>query len=548
MDNLRFILILALGFVLLMLWQEWEKDYGGVLAPTSQQTANGPQDTDVPVAPVLSEEQNGILSLTNNVPGVDKADEQPIKVKTDLYQISIGRIGGGIDKVELLKYPVALDKPEQPTLLLNDTQSLFYVVQGGLINKKTWLTRKETFISPSDDYILQGHENKLVVPLIWISDDGTKVKKIYEFTRDSYLIAIRYEVENQSEKIWEGSAYNELRRSDPGRESHLLLTYTGAAVSSPEKRYRKISFGDMEDESLDEDIVDGWAAMLQHYFVSAIIPASREQVNNYYTRKRGDSFVIGAVTPGISVKQSETGVLEQKLYIGPKIQSRLEKIAPSLELTVDFGLLWFLAKPLFWCLEKFYRITGNWGWAIVLVTLMLKLIFFKLSETGYKSMANMRRVQPRLMAIKDRYKGDRARLNQAMMDVYKKEKINPLGGCFPILIQIPVFIALYWVLLESVELRQTGFIFWLTDLSAPDRFFVLPLLMGVTMLIQQKLNPAPMDPVQQKVMTILPIIFTVFFAFFPSGLVLYWVVNNVLSIAQQWVITRSIDRKATSQS
>ena len=289
--------------------------------------------------------------------------------------------------------------------------------------------------------------------------------------------------------------------------------------------------------------------MLQHYFVSALIPASREEKNHYYTLAHNDNrYVIGVITPAISVAPNETGVIEQKLYIGPKVQSKLEEIAPGLELTVDYGVLWFLAKPLFWCLEKFHGITGNWGWAIVLVTLMLKLIFFKLSAAGYKSMANMRRVQPRLLAIKDRYKDDRTRLNQAMMDIYKKEKINPLGGCFPILIQIPVFIALYWTLLESVELRQTGFIFWLSDLSAPDQYFVLPLLMGVTMLIQQKLNPAPMDPVQQKVMSILPIVFTVFFAFFPSGLVLYWVVNNVLSIAQQWVITRSIDRAALSRN
>jgi YidC/Oxa1 family membrane protein insertase len=331
--------------------------------------------------------------------------------------------------------------------------------------------------------------------------------------------------------------------------SRILYTYTGAVVSSPEQRYEKLSFDDMEDEKLNLDITNGWVAMLQHYFVSALIPASRDEQNHYYTLATDNNrYVIGAITPATTIPANTAGVIEQKLYMGPKIQSTLEEIAPGLELTVDYGVLWFLAKPLFWCLDKFHGMTGNWGWAIVLVTLMLKLIFFQLSAKGYKSMANMRRVQPRLMAIKDRYKDDRTRLNQAMMDIYKKEKINPLGGCFPILIQIPVFIALYWTLLESVELRQSGFIFWLTDLSAPDRFYVLPLLMGATMLIQQKLNPAPMDPVQQKVMSILPIVFTVFFAFFPSGLVLYWVVNNTLSIAQQWVITRSIDRAATSRS
>ncbi|MFB3090184.1 MAG: membrane protein insertase YidC, partial [Gammaproteobacteria bacterium] len=507
------------------------------------------RDTAVPVVPATPEiQQQSRPSSDNNVHAVSEGEES-INVKTDLYQISIGKTGGGIDKVELLDYPVALETPNEPTLLLNNTLPLFYVAQGGLLSGKGGPTHEAIFSSLSSSYVLEEGESSLIVPLIWESENGIKVKKIYEFTRNSYLVNIRYEVENKSGEPWTGHAYSQLQRSDPGRESRILYTYTGAVISSPEKRYEKLDFDDMEEENLDIDIVNGWAAMLQHYFVSALIPASREEKNHYYTLAREDNrYIIGVITPAISIAINETGVIEQKIYMGPKIQSKLEEIAPGLELTVDYGVLWFLAKPLFWCLEKFHGITGNWGWAIVLITLMLKLIFFKLSAAGYKSMANMRRVQPRLMALKDRYKDDRARLNQAMMDIYKKEKINPLGGCFPILIQIPVFIALYWTLLESVELRQTGFIFWLSDLSAPDQYFVLPLLMGATMLIQQKLNPAPMDPVQQKVMSILPIVFTVFFAFFPSGLVLYWVVNNVLSIAQQWVITRNIERAELSRN
>ncbi len=554
MDNLRFILVVALSLVLLMLWQEWEKDYGvsrEALAELNkvQEGETERRDTAVPVVPVTPEIQQPPLSTSdNNVPAV-MAGEEPIRVKTDLYQISIGITGGGIDKVELLDYPVTLETPDQPTLLLNNTSPLFYVAQGGLLSEKGGPTHEAKFSSLSSSYVLEEGQSSLIVPLFWQSENGIKVKKIYEFTRDSYLVKIRYEVENLSGEPWIGHAYSQLQRSDPGRESRILYTYTGAVISSPEKRYEKLDFDDMEEEKLDIDIVNGWAAMLQHYFVSALIPSSREEKNHYYTLAHKDNrYVIGVITPAISIATNETGVIEQKIYMGPKVQGKLKEIAPGLELTVDYGVLWFLAKPLFWCLEKFHGITGNWGWAIVLITLMLKLIFFKLSAAGYKSMANMRRVQPRLMALKDRYKDDRARLNQAMMDIYKKEKINPLGGCFPILIQIPVFIALYWTLLESVELRQTGFIFWLSDLSAPDQYFVLPLLMGATMLIQQKLNPAPMDPVQQKVMSILPIVFTVFFAFFPSGLVLYWVVNNVLSIAQQWVITRSIERAALSRN
>lgn len=549
MDNLRFILVVALSLVLLMLWQEWEKDYGVAVVQTTQHATSEPQGADVPVAPVLPEVQSRLPSDANNIPLVVKTGEDPIRVKTDLYQISIGQAGGGIDKVELLKYPVALDKPSEPILLFNNTSPLFYVAQGGLLSKNGGPTHEARFAAQSNRYDLKAGENNLAVPLVWESDNGLKVTKIYEFTRDSYLVNIKYEIENQTGSAWTGRSYSQLQRSDPGRTSRILYTYTGAVISSPEKRYEKLSFDDLEEENLNVDIANGWAAMLQHYFVSALVPASQEETNRFYTlAPEGDHFVIGAIAPTITVEPNMTGVVEQRLYMGPKSQGKLEKIAPGLELTVDYGVLWFLAKPLFWCLEKFHGITGNWGWAIVLITLMLKLIFFKLSAAGYKSMANMRRVQPRLMAIKDRYKGDRTHLNQAMMDIYKKEKINPLGGCFPILIQIPVFIALYWTLLESVELRQTGFIFWLTDLSAPDRFYVLPLIMGATMLIQQKLNPAPMDPVQQKVMSVLPVVFTVFFAFFPSGLVLYWVVNNILSIAQQWVITRSIDRAAASQS
>ena len=550
MDNLRFILVVSLSLVMLMLWQEWEKDYG---SPVSQEETtvmeNGEtRPVDVPVAPVSTKTKQSVLNLDIDS-SAPISDEEYIAVKTDLYQINIGKKGGGVDKLELLKFPVALETPDIPILLLNNTSPLFYVVQGGLLSENGGPTHEATFTTSSNNYALGEGKSSLIVPLVWESEEGLKVTKTYEFNRNSYLVNVKYEIENKSTEPWVGHAYSQLQRTDPGRESRILYTYTGAVVSSPEQRYEKLSFDDMEDEKLSVDITNGWVAMLQHYFVSALVPSSREESNHYYTLATDSNrYVIGAITPAITVAAYTAGVIEQKIYMGPKIQSKLEKIAPGLELTVDYGVLWFLAKPLFWCLDKFHGITGNWGWAIVLVTLMLKLIFFKLSAAGYKSMANMRRVQPRLMAIKDRYKDDRTRLNQAMMDIYKKEKINPLGGCFPILIQIPVFIALYWTLLESVELRQTGFIFWLTDLSAPDRFYVLPLLMGATMLIQQKLNPAPMDPVQQKVMSILPIVFTVFFAFFPSGLVLYWVVNNTLSIAQQWVITRNIEREATSRS
>jgi YidC/Oxa1 family membrane protein insertase len=435
-------------------------------------------------------------------------------------------------------------------LLYNDPEAP-YITQGGLLSKDPAPTHEANFTTTALSYVLPENEEILEVPLYWQSDDGLVVKKVFEFSRDKYLINIRYELSNNSNNSWNGRAYGQIQRTDPEKRMNgAVYTYTGAVISGPEKRYEKISFSDMRDEKISRNTINGWVAMIQHYFVSAIVPGSPEDEYRYYTLfidktasgLPSDRFIIGASTPQASAAPGESVVLKHSLYLGPKIQSRLEAIAPGLELTVDYGFLWFIAKPLFWCLEWFHSMVGNWGWSIVLVTLMLKILFYNLSAAGYRSMANMRRVQPRLLAIRDRYKNDRARLNKAMMDIYKEEKINPLGGCFPILIQIPVFIALYWVLLESVELRQAGFILWIKDLSTPDPYFVLPVVMGVTMFIQQKLNPAPMDPVQEKVMLMLPFIFTVFFAFFPSGLVLYWVVNNILSIAQQWLIIRNLER------
>jgi YidC/Oxa1 family membrane protein insertase len=358
---------------------------------------------------------------------------------------------------------------------------------------------------------------------------------------------VDYKVRNDSGREWQGRAYQQLKRSDPGRESRFIYTYTGTVISGPEDRYRKIDFDDISEQKLEQDIVNGWAAMLQHYFLTAVIPADKSASYRYYTNTvAGKYFSIGAISPAQEIGAGKEKVFHQQVYVGPKIQERLDEIADGLELTVDYGILWFIAKPLFWILKELHVITGNWGWSIILVTVLLKLLFYRLSAAGYRSMANMRRVQPRIQSIRERYKNDKTRLNQAMMDIYKEEKINPLGGCFPILIQIPVFIALYWVLLESIELRHAPFIFWIRDLSSPDPYWVLPVIMGVTMFAQQKLNPAPMDPVQQKVMMTLPFVFTVFFGFFPSGLVLYWVVNNILSIAQQWRITHKLEQDGLS--
>ena len=557
MDKTRFVLVVALCMVLLLLWDAWQRDYG---TPPLQPEATTQKQTGPDKKPVVADNTIDIPQITEkgkeaetkaNHNVVKREKTELINVNTDLFNVKINARGGTLVDAELLKYPISIKQKDTPVRLLSDDPEKLYVIQGGILSNGSSPTHDAEYTSPEQQYSLHDGQDKLQVPLYWRGDNGMVVKKVFEFYRDKYVIKIRYEVDNEGTEQWNGSAYGQLQRVEPEKKtSRTIHTYTGAVLSTPEKRYEKISFDDIREEKLNKKIVDGWAALIQHYFVTALIPGSRNDEYRYYTlyldkQKTGeekDRYIIGATSPAASVAPGGHTTFEQLLYVGPKLQHRMEPLAPSLELTVDYGKLWFIAKPIFWCLEKFHKFTGNWGWSIILVTLMLKLLFYNLSAAGYRSMAKMRRVQPKMLTIKERYKNDRTRMNKAMMDLYKQEKINPLGGCFPILIQIPVFISLYWVLLESVELRQTGFIFWIRDLSAPDPFFVLPVVMGITMFLQQKLNPAPMDPVQQKVMMMLPFIFTVFFAFFPSGLVLYWVVNNILSIAQQWMIARNLER------
>lgn len=543
MDTLRFILVLALALVSIMLWEAWQQDYGSASSRSNGQ-ASAPADEDPGIPQIKPDDP-----ATADLPRADSAAETGgslVTVETDVMRLGIDR-GGTIVYAELSDYPVSLDRKDEPFVLLDDSASLYHVIQSGIVGESA-PTHRDTFSAERQVYTLGAGAQVLEVPLRWTSPDGVSVTKVFEFERGSYRIHLRYIIENGSAGEWEGRQYTQIKRDDPSREGRkLIYTYTGAVLSSPDNRYEKISFDDMEDKDEDAQISNGWAAMIQHYFLTAVLPSDTQAVYRYYTRAFSSRYYsIGSVSPTLRIAPGQQGELTGYVYIGPKQQSVLETLAEGLELTVDYGFLWFLAKPLFWCLEWLYSLTGNWGWSIILVTILLKLLFYHLSAAGYRSMANMRRVQPRLMAIRDRHKDDRARLNQAMMQIYKEEKINPFGGCFPILVQIPVFLALYWVLLESVELRQADFIFWLKDLSSKDPFYVLPIIMGATMLIQQKLNPAPMDPMQEKVMKALPFVFTVFFAFFPSGLVLYWVTNNILSIAQQWLIMRNLEKEGLS--
>jgi YidC/Oxa1 family membrane protein insertase len=470
---------------------------------------------------------------------------RPIRIETDLFDLMIDTTGGDLRRADLVEY-AATNEPDSPRFrLLNDELPNLFVMQSGLrAASGVEPTHHISYHAEQSHYRMTDTQDSLTIPLVWRSPAGVEVIKRYTFHRGSYVVDVEHVVNNNSGTDWSGRQYRQLQRTQVAEtgQSTFIYTYMGGVIYSPEEKYEKVKFEEMQEQDLDRSVTDGWVAMLQHYFLGALIP-ERGSEEHFYTKTLSNArYVIGMIAPQRTVAAGESGVFSTRLFIGPKLQDEMKQVAPGLELTVDYGLLTVLAQPLFWLLQAIHKLVGNWGWAIVLVTLLIKLAFYKLSETSYKSMANMRKLAPRLQSLKERYGDDRQKLNQAMMELYKKEKINPLGGCLPILVQIPVFIALYWMLLESVELRQAPFMLWIQDMSAPDPFYILPLLMGATMLIQQKLNPAPMDPIQAKVMMALPVVFTVFFAFFPSGLVLYWVVNNTLSIAQQWVITRRIER------
>lgn len=554
MDFQRIILSAALAFTLFMIWSAWQRDYGpqppaapvetSSVAPTAEAPAGVAPASDVPaVAPIAA------APTATDVPQQSTPSARRVRVVTDLFDAEIDSIGGDLRQVDLLKYPVAVDRLDQPIRLLSDGTGEFFVAQTALRAANAESTAPDhtkTFVPEADEYRLQPGEQTLRIPLHWNDGSGLEVTKIYTFHRDSYVIDVEFEIKNGTEMVWQGTAYRQLQRSNPGKGSRFTNpTYTGAAVSSDEKKYEKISFDDMGEENLSRDIRQGWVAMMQHYFVSAWVPVGEGQRRIYTLAPGNNRFVVGMYDQtAVAVQPGQTAAIPAKLFVGPKIQDQLEALAPNLDRTVDYGWLTVLAKPLFWLLDHIHDIVKNWGWSIIILTILIKLAFYKLSAASYKSMAHMRQVQPKMAAVKERYGDDRTKMNEAMMKLYREEKINPLGGCLPILVQIPVFIALYYMLLESVEMRQAPFILWIKDLSIADPFYVLPIIMGVTMLIQHRLNPTPLDPIQARVMMILPIVFTVFFIFFPAGLVLYWVVNNTLSIAQQWYITRSMEKAA----
>jgi YidC/Oxa1 family membrane protein insertase len=564
MDTLRLLLFFALALVLLLIYQAWVEDYGPVRAPPAAVAEGTPREgagsdargtaaVEVPPAEVAPVPAIDASAAAPDAASVSAASSQPITVETDVLRLEISPQGGAIVSAWLKDYAQTADDPETNFQLLKPSPPNMFVAESGLRGPETGPlpadTGKVLFQSGQQAYSLAPGQDTLEVVLTWGHPSGAQVNKRYRFTRGSYLIESAQEIINATSAPLAARSYNQLQRTelyDPDASS-FIYTYTGGVYYTPEEKYRKVSFDDMRSERLSVEAANGWIAMIQHYFLAAWLPPAAA-VQTFFTSVRDDSkYLIGSYTAAATVPPGATHTFTDRLFVGPKLQDTLASIAPGLELAVDYGWLTIIAQPIYWLLAAIHSLVGNWGWAIIILTILIKLAFYKLSETSYKSMANMRKLTPRLQALKDKYGDDKEKLNQAMMEMYKKEKINPLGGCLPILVQIPVFIALYWVLLESVELRQAPFALWIDNLSAPDPYFVLPLIMGVSMFVQQKLNPAPPDPIQAKIMMSLPFVFTVFFAFFPAGLVLYWVVNNLLSIAQQWYITRNIEKAAAKQ-
>ncbi len=557
MENQRLLLFAALVFVLFLLWQNWLEFQARKYPPPTPPVATapaGPGSAAGSAAPAVAPGQD-VPIAPPPVAGAGQGPQalgggQRVRVITDLFEIEIDTVGGDLRRAGLRTYPESVQQPNQPFQLLKDNGAEIFIAQSGLValNDGPAPTHYATFVPEQSEYRLADGQDTLEVRLNWSDPSGVKVVKTYTFRRGSFLVELNQRVENGGASDWRGSQYRQFQRTPPKTTSGFfgggVITYTGGVISTPEQRYEKISFDDIAKQELNQSVKGGWIAMIQHYFLGAWIPNPGE-TDDFYTRVvGGNRYVLGMRGAVQTVPAGSSGDFRTRLYVGPKLANVLEEIAPNLHLTVDYGVLTIIAEPLFWLLKAIHAIVGNWGWAIIFLTILIKLAFYKLSETSYRSMANMRRLAPELTRLKELYGDDKQKMNQAMMDLYKKEKVNPLGGCLPILVQIPVFIALYWVLVESVQLRQAPFMLWIKDMSIPDPYYVLPLIMGVTMFVQQKLSPAPPDPVQAKVMMSLPIVFTFMFLWFPSGLVLYWVVNNILSIAQQWVITKRVEAGA----
>ena len=550
MESQRSFLIIGLALVSFLLWQSWQKDYGPQpVVPVEQQQT---QETSQGV-PSFNENGSEDVPSSDSVPAAQpiaaaQSSNRIIEVKTDTLDLRIDLLGGDVVSADLLKFPVEQGS-DIPYSLLRSGNGL-YVAQSGLIGAQgpdASSSGRPVYNAQSDYYEMTG--DTLVIPLTWKNNQGLSVTKTFTFTKGQYDVNVSYSVENGTGSAATVQPYAQLKQvMEFEDDSNMFMpTYRGAAYSTEDDRYQKYSFDEIEDDNLRETTKAGWVGMLEHYFVSAWVP-SQEQTNTLYSRNLKNQYaVIGVLSPSESVAPGETKTLASTLYMGPKDQESLAKIARGLDLTVDYGILFWISQPLFALLTFLHSLVNNWGVAIILITIVVKGAMYWLTKKQYESMARMRNLAPKMQQLKDRFGDDRQKMSQAMMELYRKEKLNPMGGCLPLLLQMPIFLALYWVLMESVELRHADFVLWITDLSTKDPYFVLPILTGASMYLLQKLQPTTItDPMQQKIMQWMPVAMSVFFLWFPAGLVLYWLVSNVITLVQAKMIYASMEKRGIS--
>ncbi|MCX0339587.1 membrane protein insertase YidC [Acinetobacter radioresistens] len=571
----RFAILGAMFVVAYLLILAWQKDYGHAeTAPQQQAVVSHEVSADLPnsqAASASSDVPQANIATPQATDVTAPVNQQLISVQTDLYHLLINPKGGDIVRIELLNHDKNKDS-DQPFVMLESDAKRTYVAQSGLIGlngpdsnrsgRPVYEVEKTSYDLLKDAQTVSKDNGKavkvLTIPMVYKTADGVEIIKTFTFKQGEYPIVVNHKVVNRSQQNWQGQMFGQIKRDnseDPGKSDQgifTLGTFLGGAWGTPEEHYNKLKFDNFNDEKLNVDAKGGWIAVVQHYFVSAWIPGQLKltQANGQpyaaklESRKSADDMnIISFTSPTINVPAGTVAEVDATFYSGPKIQSELKDLAVGLNQTVDYGWLWPIAKLLFLGLQFFHNIVGNWGWSIILLTILVKLILWPLSSKSYRSMAKMRVIAPEMQRMKEEFGEDRMRFSQEIMALYKREQVNPLSGCLPLLLQMPIFLALYWVLMESVELRHAPWFGWIQDLSAMDPWFILPLVMGLTMFTQQSLNPQPADPMQAKVFKIMPIIFTVFMLFFPAGLVLYWIVNNSITILQQWFINRSVKKE-----
>jgi YidC/Oxa1 family membrane protein insertase len=549
---------MAMLMISYMLWESWQIDYGpkpqAIISDKPLVAGSNPIATSANPSQTDGSQQNPAVTAIQT--------GKVITIKTDVFALEIDTEGGTLRNLDLLQYPheientyvnkayalIGMQAPERnlsPIRLFDSNPEHLFLAQSGLVASGDSASAPDhhaQFNSEKTSYELPAGQDELSVPLTWTNEQGLSITKTFTFKRGSYVIDVAQKVSNQTDKPWAGRQYNQLLRVEHSdkNNNNFIRTFSGGVIYTEKEKFQKVKYEDMAEGNLETTTQGGWTGFIQHYFASAWIPPA-DQENHFYTKALNDArFVIGSYSQDANIQPNSEGLFKAQMFVGPKIQPIMEAVTPGLELTVDYSWLTIIAKPIYWLLNKIYSFVGNWGLAILGVTFTIKALFFKLSKASFQSMAKMRKIQPRLKELQERYPDDRQKFNTEMMAMYKKEKVNPLGGCLPMLVQIPVFISLYWVLIETVEIRQADFALWIQDLSAQDPFYLLPILYGITMKIQQSLNPAPIDPLQAQMMKMFPIVFTVFFLFFPSGLVVYWICNNSLSIIQQWYITKHV--------